>query len=214
MTITEKIKGINKLSTQVVKKENEIKAQGKSFQDLPVEEQNAIRKLQFEQEKLEGKKVSTKMSEFIEELAKYWGVARENMKVEVKFNLMRVGRGNKLPKERYLTEFKNSNAHVCIDISGENRHISFIRDFNPDLVQADGRTFGECVSVARTNCVRYDLITWKIDNPENFVFESSLYSLLRYGKNGKVAFENGYRKIILKMALEKEKQSSKENSID
>ena len=138
-------------------------------------------------------------------------VARQDMKVDIKFNHMRVGRGNKLPKERYFEDFKNG--HMCIDISGENRHISFMRDFNPDLIQADGKTFGESVSLKRRNCVRYDLITWKVDDINNFVFESSLYSLLRYDKNGKVAFQNGYRKIILKMALEKEKQAGKENGI-
>ena len=39
------------MSTQVMKKENEIKTQDKTFYDLTVEEQNAIRKLQFENEK-------------------------------------------------------------------------------------------------------------------------------------------------------------------
>ena len=51
ITVTETIKEINKMSTQVMKKENEIKTQDKTFYDLTVEEQNAIRKLQFENEK-------------------------------------------------------------------------------------------------------------------------------------------------------------------
>lgn len=214
MTITETIKEINKISTLVTKKENEIKKLGKTFSDLPIEEQNTIRQLQIEQAKLEGTTIKTKLSDFMDELAKYWMVARQNMKVEIRFNHMRVGRGNKMPKERYLKEFKDSYSHVCIDISGENRHIGFIRDFDPDLIQADGKTFGDSVSLRRTNCVRCDYITWKLDNIDNFVFKSSLYSLLKYDKNGRVAFENGYRKIILKMALEKEKQSREEKGID
>ena len=212
MTIKETIKKINSIASEVEKIEKKLDKEGKQIQDLPLEEQKQIRELQMQAQRLQKTVIKTTMSEFLDRLAKYWYVARENMKVKVRFSKKSVGPGRVISKERFFKEY-NYKGEMRIEIEGENRHIEFYRDFNPDLVQADGRTLGESVWIKTGKSVGFDLMYPILDNLDNFVFESYLYQLCECEENGKMTPRQGYRKIILKMALEKEKQAEKENGI-